>query len=171
MLIIDHLTRENATGLVKDFYSRIPETIEIPAPMLVMSGSEGLFEKLAGTMSYFGAHESFEPYIPAAIRYIIASLKGYQACIDFNEKLLMAMGVDTEELKTLATDPLKSNFAPNERALLDFAKLAVTRPEEIDAETLEAIKAEGWKESDLVDAVYHAASVGATEVLTKTFSI
>ncbi|NDV28127.1 carboxymuconolactone decarboxylase family protein [Desulfovibrio sp. JC010] len=171
MLMIDHLTRENATGMVKDFYSRIPEAIEIPAPMLVMSASGGLFEKLAGTMGYFATHESFEPHLPAAIRYMVACHKNYPACIDFNGQLLRAMGVDADELANLATDPLKTDFAPKERALLAFAKTAAIAPEKINKDTIEALKAEGWKESDLVDAVYQAGAVSVTQAMTDTFSV
>lgn len=170
MLIIDHVTRDKAEGKIEKFYSRIPREMDIPAPFLVLSSSPGVFERQGGVLEYFSNHDSLNFHVLASIRYIAASIKGYTACIDFNGKLLMAAGLETDELKILVNDPMQAPFEEQERMLLAFIKKSIVDPDAVSREDINALVSKGWKEKDLVDAVFHAANMDIAGTLVKTFS-
>ncbi|WP_320170144.1 hypothetical protein [Maridesulfovibrio sp.] len=170
MLMINCATRENAEGKTGEFYARIPESLDIPTPVQVMSASAGIFERHAGIIEYFGNHENLEFPILASIRYMAASLKGYTPCIDFNSKLLISAGLEEAELETIVNNPLQAPFEKKECLLLGFVRKGILSPETINREDLQALKDEGWTEEDLVDALYHAASMDIAGTLSKAFT-
>ncbi|WP_432735751.1 hypothetical protein [Maridesulfovibrio sp. FT414] len=170
MLMVNYATRENAEGKIGEFYARIPEVLDIPTPMQVMSSSAGLFERHVGVIEYFSNHENLEFQTLAAIRYMASCLKGFTPCIDFNAKLLMSAGLEETELDTIVKDPLQAPFEKKECMLLAFVNKGLVSPEAISREDLQSLKNEGWTEKDLVDALYHAASMDIAGTLSKAFT-
>ncbi len=170
MFLVNHSTRENAEGKIKETFNRIPKSLEIPTPLLVASASPELFERHACIMDYFAAHKTLEPHVLAAIRYVVSSLKGFPACIDFNFKLLKAIGMKPEEIEALNNTPIDSPFEKRELMLLEFVKQSVVNPAEIGSENLDDLKAEGWTESDLIDAVYHGSGMFIAGGLAGSFT-
>lgn len=170
MYMVNHSTRENAQSKVKEFYDKIPEAFDIPAPLLIASASPKLFERHANILEYFAGHETLEPHMLAAIRYIVSSLKGFQPCIDFNSGLLTAMGMESDDVRSLNNSPIDSAFEKKELMLLEFVKDSIENPKAVNRKDLEDLKAEGWTEQDLVDAVYHASAMFIAGNLSGTFT-
>ncbi len=170
MFLVDYTTPANAQGPIKAVYENFPEAIGLPAPLLVMSASPGLFERQAQVMGYFSQHPRMEPLVLASIRYVIASLHHYAACIEFNGALLMGAGFSQAELDAMVVDPMTAPFTSAECHLISFAKRAILTPETVHKDDIKALTRMGWEESDLVDAVYQGAAMHIAGALAKTFS-
>lgn len=106
----------------------------------------------------------------ASIRYIVASLNDYNFCVSFNKKILKGAGVSDKELKTMLDDPMNAPFEDNERKLLTFVKKGVTNPDSITRSDIDVLMDVGWKESDVLDALYHGAAMSIPGILVKAFS-
>lgn len=156
MFMINHKTPETASGFSAEFFKNFPEQLGVPAPLQVFTASPELFEKQMGVMGHFMGHEAIDFIVLAAIRYLISRHRGYDACIEFNGKMLMAAGVEVEELETMVEDPMQGPFEEKECLLIAFAYQSFLDPKSIGQAYLNRVLEAGWQESDLMDAVYQA---------------
>lgn len=156
MFMINHHTPETATGFAAEFFKNFPEQLGVPVPLQVFTASPNLFKMQMGVMGHFNGHDTIDFTILAAIRYLVSRHRGYDACIEFNGKMLMGAGVEPEELEAMVTDPMQGPFEKKECLLIDLAFTSFVDPKSINQSYLDRVLQAGWRQSDLMDAVYQA---------------
>lgn len=169
MFMIDYVKPENAQGFIADFYKGFPEKLGIPAPLLAFTATPQLFELQMGVLGYFMSHDTLDPNLLAAIRYLVARHEGYTVCVEFNGKWLTAAGMKPEELDAMYADPMTAPFEEKECAILAFAYRAFLEPKSIDRDYMESVLEQGWSESNLVDVLYQASFMTFVGKLTQAF--
>jgi len=158
-----------ATGRLKEIYDIFPSEVGIPKTLQLYSASPELLNRQFGFISYFREHPRLSPGFSASLRYAVAVKSGHGACQLFNRNLLRKMGLEEHEIEQLAQTRSEKALEPDEQVLLDFVLKAVDDPASVNSQDIEAVKAHGYQESDLLDAMVMAGNMISSSVVWKTF--
>jgi alkylhydroperoxidase family enzyme len=169
MFLLKTVSPQEATGQLANIYAAFPREIGLPKPLELVSASPPMLEKQIAAIAYYRSHKRLSPPLLAAIRYLAAEKSGHPFCIDFNAGLLLRMGLTAKDLAGLKADPKNSNLDEDETAMLAFVAKALSTPESVTSQDIEALRAQGFDDTDIYDAMAHGAQIMAGAVLYKTF--
>jgi len=169
MFLLKTVDPKQATGSVAEAYAVFPKEVGVPTPLQLMSASPGLLERQAATIRYYMNHPKLTFPLLAAIRFLAASKINHPFCIEFNGGVLMKMGLTAEEMATLKDNPGASSLEPDEAAMLAFVAKALNDPASVAEADIQALRELGYADSDIFDALAHAANMTAGALLYKTF--
>ena len=105
------------------------------------------------------------------IRYLFAHNLSYQFCMDFNKLILKKQGLEDDDIKRIEADPSKSLLEEKEPAMLTFVVKAVKEPSSVKAEEIEKLKAVGWEDKDLLDALAHGVNMVDHAIMMEVFQM
>jgi alkylhydroperoxidase family enzyme len=172
-MLIKTIKPEDATGELADLYAQI-KAIRGRVPMssqLWSASSEQLKQQLA-FIGYYMNHKTLSTALLAAIRILVSSNTGCKYCVDFNTGMLINMlgwSIDeTDELKTVGKS---SKLSPKENAMLSFVVTSVKKCAKADEAELTALRAMGWEDGDMLDALQHGARMSAIDIIFNTFDL
>jgi len=172
MALIQTVKPENADGVIKQGYDLFMKNIGIiPKPMEMMSASPALFELQLKRIGYFSTHPSLSFSLLAHIRYLVAHNLNYGFCMDFNKSVLKKQGLTEEDIRAMEADPSKSLLEEKENAMLAFVINAVKAPGSVTREDIDGLKALGWEERDMVDALAQGVSMIDHAIMMQAFQI
>lgn len=172
MAIISIQTPENATGKVKDFYDELLKIMPlIPKPIQLSSASSTYFSNYTQRLKYFFAHPTLSPMLQAHIRMIVAFKTDYPYCVDRNTENLKALGLSDEQIASARNNPDWARLSCKDRAMLRFVVKAVSMPEGIEPQDIDAIRRMGWNDPDIFDATSLAVDIVAMGLLSKIFKM
>lgn len=154
------------TGKAAELFAMFPQQIGVPAPLLLMSASPGLLAVQTQAIEFYRNHPDLDFPMLAAIRLLLARRLDAQACVDFNTRLLLAAGLSAEEIEAL---PEAAAFSPAQRALLAFALKAVSEPGSVTDADIDALRAMGWSDTTIYDAVAHGATMQVPATMMAAF--
>ncbi|MFV0348627.1 MAG: carboxymuconolactone decarboxylase family protein [Halodesulfovibrio sp.] len=151
---------------------------EIPEPLQLLSASPVLMTNRFENIQYYMSHETLSFPLLAAIRYTVARSCSYDCCTDFNDGLLKRCGMQPDDIETLyayakgdRTETTDSGLEDREQKMVRFVVNAVQQPKPATAEQLAELRAEGWSDKDIFDALSHGAGMVATSLIDTTFRI
>lgn len=170
MFQIATVSPEAATGKVAELYAAFPPELGIPEPALLLSASPGYMERYFGTMGYFRNHPNLSAPLLASIRYAVAARADHVACVDWNGCVLNKMGADSADLEALRAGADETILDGRETALLKFVLKAVDNPASVGPADLDALRSQGYADSDIFDALAHAGNMLAGALMYKTFA-
>jgi uncharacterized protein YciW len=91
--------------------------------------------------------------------------------MDFNKLILKKQGLEDDDIKQIEADPTKSLLEEKESAMLAFVVNAVKEPSSVKAEEIEKLKAMGWEDNDLVDALAHGVNMVDHSIMMEVFQM
>lgn len=156
------------TGKAAELFAMFPEQIGAPLPLRVLSASPGLLELKAREIEYSRNHKALGFPVLAAIRFIGARHWNAPACIDFNRRLLMAAGLDAEQVDALPE--AGDAYTEPEAALLRFIAQTIAAPEGVTPAKLDTLRGLGWADDVILDALAHAANMQVAGFLVKALT-
>jgi hypothetical protein len=172
MAHIATVDQEKAQGVIQDGYQLFLHRVgSIPRPMVLLSASPGLFAQQLGRIKYYAGHPNLDPALLTHIRYLAAKRLGYRACMEFNRDLLLRQGAKEDDLARLDADPEQALLEERERALLGFVLRALADPQAGYGEEIENLRALGWQDSDLVDALAQGVSMYDHNLMMQVFAV
>ena len=172
MALITTVTPENAEGIVKEGYEMFLKNVgAIPKPMQLLSASPALFELQLKRIKYFGKHPKLSFALLAHIRYLAARTLDYAYCMDFNRHLLKKLGNDDATIQAMENDPSQSMLEANEGAMLVFVIRSMKNPASITAADIAGLKALGWDDGDMVDALAQGVGMIDHAIMMQVFQI
>lgn len=169
MFLLKTHSPEEAAGKVAEIYSIFPKQIGVPVPLQLLSASPGILERQAEMIRYFMTHPRLTPGLLASIRYAVAAKTGHKACEALNIGILKSMGMEDAEIAKLPAAPSSAPLEEHEEKMFSFVLRAFDDPACVTENDVKALNAAGWTDSDVLDALYHAASMLAGSVLFKAF--
>ena len=169
MFMIDYVSKEKATGAVKDIYASFPPEVGIPAPVLLYSASPDYLLKQMAVLKGYMDNEAYTPPLLAALRFVGASTACFGFCTDFNRNLLGKMGLKEEEIDALRTDP-SQGFDPKEAALIAFVSKAITTPDEVVQADIDTARNQGWTDEQIFECTAYAAQMTTLGIVYRTFA-
>ncbi len=178
MYSITHSTPETlaaAPDSVREVFAAF--TDGVPDPMQLLSASPFLLTQQFTVMRHFRAHPTLSFPLLAAIRYTVARSRNYACCTNFNETLLERCGMTRPEVEDLYA--VASNDAPlseagledREQKLVRFVLLVVETPEAVTGPMLDDLRAEGWSDQDILEAVMHGANMSTVALVDRAFRL
>jgi len=173
MPLIQTVKPSQAQGQVAEVYRQAEAILgRVPNAFQMYSGSPALLETQWQQTAYFMRHPTLSFPLLALTRMLVSQDHSCDYCIDFNGAMLIERaGFTPEQIAAARRDPAAAPLAAREKAMLLFALKATRTPQEIGAADIDALKALGWAESDMLDAVVHAARNMAADVVFNTFKI
>jgi alkylhydroperoxidase family enzyme len=173
MAIIKTQTTETATGKVKEYYDEILKIMPmIPKPLQLSSASAGLFDITSRQMKYFMSHPNLSPLLLAYIRMLVAFNTDYPYCVDLNTNVLKMLGKLTDEqIAAARKNPDEAQLSDIDKALLKFVVKAVSAPEEIEMQDVDALRRIGWNDPDIFDATSMGVNMVAMGMMFNIFKM
>lgn len=159
---------ERVATLLRGFEQRLGF---IPDGLRLYSLSPPLLETFAANVGYFNSGERLSPQLMAMIRYLGSWHARCGFCIDFNEALLVNMGLDPDAVRAARDNPQAAPLDPREMPLLRLALKSTREPEQVTTLDIEAAHAAGWTDRDVFDVVAQAASNRAFNYVLRTFNV
>ncbi len=163
MTEIERVTSDNTDNkIVQQAFTMMEQAVgAVPETLRLLANSPGLFEQQMGQIGYYRSHPHLSPELLTFIRYAAADWYKNQACIDFNKTLLKKQGATEQELAAVIADPDKAPLEEKERAMLRFVCKGVRDQGTSTVEDMTELCAQGWVESDIIDAMHHGFSMFA----------
>ena len=172
MALIKTVPPEEAKGAIKEGYDMFMQKAGIiPKPMEMMSASPALFELQLRRIHYFSAHPRLSFILLAHIRYLVAHALDYSFCTDFNKLILQKAGVDEATFQKMKEDPAASLLEEKENAMLAFVVKSVKAPASVAAEDIQNLRAMGWEDQDMVDALAQGVSMIDHAIMMQVFQM
>ncbi len=101
----------------------------------------------------------------------IASLQTRDAKHRVSRLLINMFGQSPEQVAATKQDPNQAPLEEKEKAMLLFVLKSVKTPTEVTEQDVQALRALGWEEGDILDATAHGARHVAIDILFNTFKI
>ncbi|MDY0036587.1 MAG: hypothetical protein RBS05_11810 [Zoogloea oleivorans] len=142
-----------------------------PAGLQMLGVSPPLLENYASTIHYYMEHPTLGQKLLTFIRYLVSWRGECAYCIDLNEAFLVNAGLDLDAVRSTREDASRAPLEERDKALLIFAVDAVDRPESVTTERFTEMRALGWGDREIFDAVWHAAQNRAFGIAADAFAL
>jgi alkylhydroperoxidase family enzyme len=127
-----------------------------PGGLQMLGISPPVLEHYAGTIQYYMAHPRLSQPLLTLIRYLVSWRGECTYCIDLNESFLMNAGLDLDTIRACRADATQAPLDEREKDLLLVSLDAVDYPQRVTRDRIAALRAHGWSDRDIFDAVWHA---------------
>lgn len=147
-------------------FGRVPNTLQL------YSSSPTLLAQQWDAVQYYLQHATLTPALLATIRMLVSTDHDCAYCVGFNESLLINWcGQSAAQVAATKANAEDAPLAAKERALLRLVLKAVRTPHAVQPADLDGLRALGWKDGDILDAVTHGARNVASDILINAFKI
>jgi uncharacterized peroxidase-related enzyme len=173
MSIISTVAPEQASGKVAEIYGQIKQVMgRVPNAFQMYSASPALMEQQWQQIAYFMQHPSLSPQLLATIRMLVSQHNDCQYCVGFNESILIHVaGLSPEQVAATKHNAGDAPLPEKDKAMLIFVLKATSKPKAIDEADMDQLRAMGWKDSDIIDAVFHGARNVGADIVFNAFKI
>ena len=172
MALIETVPPEKAEGNMKEAYEMFIQHLGvIPRPLEMMSASPGVFNQQLQRIQYYTEHPTLSFALLSHIRYLVAHSLDYSFCMDFNKLMLKKQGLEEDDIRQIEADPSKSLLEEREAAMLAFVVNAIKDPGSDKSEEIQRLKAMGWEDKDLMDALAHGVNMIDHSIMMQVFQI
>ncbi|MHB1188271.1 carboxymuconolactone decarboxylase family protein [Thiobacillus sp.] len=173
MSILQTVTPESATGEVAEIYAQIKHAWgHVPAAIQVFSANPFL---LRHQWEYYGSvmqHPTLSMPLTACIRMLVSQAGHCDYCIDMNAGMLINLaGWTPEQVAATRADFNDSPLSPAEKTLLGLVLKATRDSSRVSTRDLDAARAAGWTDGDILDAVNHGARMVAGDIVINGFKV
>lgn len=154
MSFISPVSEDQAVPPLKNIYAAIRQKMGfLPNYFQALGRRPGLVE---GHLALTAAVEQ-SPALSIALKekmgLVISGLNSSSYCIAIHMELLRGMGVERPLGRKLVTDYPNAPVDSREMALYRFADKLTVRPAEVKQEDVDALRAAGWDDDAIVEAV------------------
>jgi alkylhydroperoxidase family enzyme len=158
---------QEATGPVAEAYNIFPPQIGVPTPFQMISASPALASLQAGFVKHFMAHQNLSFKLQALIRYLSAADQGFSFCVGLNGNMLKFTGLSDVDLEAIHEDPGQAPLDEREKALLLLTRKALRTPEVLSDADFDQVRAHGYSDADIMDALWLGAGMQGMASLFK----
>ena len=173
MSIISTVAPEQASGKVAEAYGQIQQMMgRVPNAFQLYSSSPILLEQQMQQIAYYRQHPTLSFPLLAMVRMLVSQHNDCKYCVGFNESMLMDMaGLTPEQVAATRRNPADAPLPEKEKAMLLLVLKATKTPRMVEKTDLDQLRALGWGDGDIMDAVYHGARNVAVDIVFNAFKI
>jgi uncharacterized peroxidase-related enzyme len=173
MSIVATVAPEKSAGLVAEIYGQMQQAFGfIPNAFRLFSISPRVMENQWQNNRYYFQHPTLGFPLLASIRMLVSQENECDYCIGMNAALLIQhAGFTPEQIAAMKHDPAAAPLSAKDKAMLLFVLKATKAPKTVATADLEALRAQGWSDGEIFDAVNHGARNIAADILFNTFKI
>ena len=122
-------------------------------------------------MGHYHGHKTLSTQLLAMIRMMISNACKSQYCLNLNHSILEGAGFTREQVDAALADPSKAPLEENEKALLIFVLKACDNPHSTTQDDVDKLRALGWTDVDIFEAVAHGARAVGTNIIFDAFRL
>jgi alkylhydroperoxidase family enzyme len=173
MSLLSKVTPQEATGTVAEEYARIEAALgRVPEAFQLYSLSPELLSQQWQFLGYYFRHPTLSGPLLAFMRLCVSDAVRCDYCIDVNAGLLLNLfGWSHEQLSAARRDLHAAPLSERERVLVAYCVDAARSIGQVDPARLAVVRAAGWSDRDILDAVLHAARGVSADILFNTFGL
>jgi uncharacterized peroxidase-related enzyme len=173
MSYLSFVKPEEATDVVADVYQQIQQTLgSVPSILQALSISPFYLKQHWEHLAHLMQNPNLSPALQACIRLTVSQTTQCAYCIDFNAGLLInAFGWTPEQVASLKQDPTQANLSDHEKLMLLFVLKAVKQSNSVTKADFEALKASGYTENDIFDALNAGARMLSGDIIANALHI
>lgn len=172
MALLNLVEPNEATGKVAEVYeSMIKGMGFVPNAFKVFSPSPHLLESQVKNLFYFSSHKTLSGKLLALTRLLVSTDEFCEYCVGMNTGILMQYGILPEQLSEVKKDPSKAPLDEKELALLLFVLKVVKNSNGVTKSDVDAVRAHGWSDADILDATFHGTAQVGTDRIFNAFKI
>jgi hypothetical protein len=157
MALINTPTESTANEEIRPIFDAVRNIVSfVPKPTQMIGTSPMLLKQWWEYTQHFLRHAKLSTDLLRYIRLLVSVHGEFPFCTEFNTAGLKKMQVlSDEEVSTILRDPSQARLPENELALLLFVLRAVAEPEEVSADDVQALRAQGWSDEHIFEATYY----------------
>jgi uncharacterized peroxidase-related enzyme len=173
MSLINTVSPEAASGEIAELYAGLEQTMGmVPNAFRLRSASPFLLRNQSAYLGYYMSHPTLSMALLACIRMLVSQKTDCTYCIDFNGGLLInKLGWTPEQLAATRDDPTQANLPDKEKAMLLFVLKAVDDAHSIAAPDLDALRALGWSDQEILEGLTHGATMVAGDIVINAMKV
>ncbi|HEX8987367.1 MAG TPA: hypothetical protein VF816_05355 [Rhodocyclaceae bacterium] len=173
MSIVATVAPEQSAGLVAEIYAQMKQAFGfIPNAFRLFSVSPAVMDNQWQNNRYYFHHATLSFPLLASIRMLVSEANDCDYCIGMNAALLIQhAGFTPDQIAAMKRDPAAAPLPEKDKAMLQFVLKATRAPKTVAPADLDALRALGWNDGEIFDAVNHGARNVAVDILFNTFKI
>jgi len=172
MSLIDTISPEQADGTVAAIYDHVQEGFGfVPNGLQLLAPSVKLLEDQVGRIAYYHSHPTLGGPLLAAIRFLVADHTGCPYCVDLNAGMLMQMDIAPDVIQAARQDPDVLPLDARDKAMLHLALKVVRAASDVQAADIEALRALGWRDQEILEAAHHATFAVSLDMVFNAFKV
>ena len=172
MALIETTAPDKAEGKLAELYAQTEQMFgAVPNNVRMLGVSPAILENQLDFAAYYMEHPKLKMHFWAMLRMVVSAQCDSPYCEALNAGLLAQMGLEPGQVDEAKANPEKAPLDDNEKALLLFVLKAVKDPHSVTASDVDELRAKGWTDRDMFDAVAHGSRVVGTNILFDTFKI
>jgi alkylhydroperoxidase family enzyme len=163
---------EEAEGKLLELYEGAEQFFGILPNSVKMFGvSPAMLENQVQFAVYCIEHPKLSQALFAMIRMLVADSSESPYCARLNTGLLVQQGFSPEQIEAVKAGPEEAPLDEEETAMLLFVIKAIKAPKSIESKDVDELRAMGWSDRDIFDAVSHGARAVATNIIFDAFKL
>jgi len=172
MALLQTTPPEKAEGKLAELYAEVEQLFGmVPNNVRMLGVSPALLENQLQLIEHYMGHPALSVPFLAMVRMLVSKACRSPYCQNLNTGLLLKAGFTKEQVAAMQADPSQAPLDEKQRALLLFVLKACDNPHAAVPKDLDRLKAMGWSEPDILDAVAHGARMVGTNIIFDTFKI
>ena len=173
MGMISTVSPGQASGSVAQVYGQIEQAFgRVPNGMRLFSSSPALLGQHWQQLGYYMQHPRLSFPLLAFIRMLVSQRHDCEYCMGLNESMLVNMGgFAVADVLATKLNPVDAPLPEKDKAMLLAVLKTVEAPKTLDKADLDRLRALGWEDGDILDAVYHGARNVAMDIMFNAFQV
>lgn len=174
MPLIHTVEPEQASGEVAQIYAEMQQAFNnwVPNGFKIWSANPLWLKQQWEYIGYYMQHKSLSFPLLTMIRMLVSVDRDCSYCVGLNEGMLINMvGLTPEQVAAIKRDPSLAPLSEKEKAMLLFVLKGVKQAKQIGSEDMQALRALGWADSEILDGLTHGARQLAADVVFSAFHI
>ncbi|MGN7613152.1 carboxymuconolactone decarboxylase family protein [Magnetococcales bacterium HHB-1] len=174
MALIKLVRPEEATGEVAEIFKKMESFLgHVPEAQKLYAVSPGFLQSTVSNITRLMAHPIFsKSSLLAWARLLIAGKTRCAYCVGLNEWLLMEHhGFSLQQIEKVRKNPQEAPLDKDAHALLMVILKVMRDSNSLTVEDMESLKALGWSEVDIFEAIAHATQMVGIDLLLNAFHV
>lgn len=172
MALIQTTPPEKAEGKLAELYAEVEQLFGmVPNNVRMLGVSPEILDNQIQLMGYYMGHPTLSTPLLAMIRMLVSKACKSPYCQNLNTGLLSKAGFTKEQIAAMQDDPSQAPLDDKQKALLLFVLNACDNPHSVTGEDLDRLRALGWNDRDILEAVAHGARMVGTNIIFDTFKV
>lgn len=173
MATIQNVLPEQADGRVKEIYQEIEHVFgRVPNAFRAYSSSPELLAQQWMQGKYYMQHPTLGFPLLAMIRMLVSQENECPYCVGMNAAMLIQRaGLTPDQITAVKRNPEDAPLDDKDKAMLLLVLKATKHPRTVGASDLHGLRALGWNDGEILEAVHHGARNIAVDVVFNTFKV
>ncbi len=173
MPLIHTYTPATAQGRVKEVYDQIQAAFgSVPNAMQIDSSSPAQLTRHWESISYYMQHPTLSFNLLAFMRMLISEKTHCEYCVDLNEAMLVNMGgISHDQVIAARKNPQDAPLSDKDKSMLLFVLKATSNSLSVGPADIEALKAQGWSDGEILDGLHHGADMVASDIILNAMKV